>query len=76
MLLSSRRVGGEASKSHVPLASEPKVRHVKKLMFRLTRQERQLVAFILAAFLAGLGIKHWRETRETEAAVAETAQAP
>ena len=46
------------------------------LMFRLTRQERQLVAFILAAFLAGLGIKHWRETRATEAAVAETAPAP
>jgi biotin transporter BioY len=45
-------------------------------MFRLTRQERRLVAFILAAFLAGLGIKHWREARETEAAVAETAQAP
>ena len=45
-------------------------------MFRLTRQERQLVTFILAAFLAGLGIKHWRETRATEAAVAETAQAP
>jgi hypothetical protein len=45
-------------------------------MFRLTRQERQLIAFILAAFLAGLGIKHWRETRATEAAVAETAQAP
>jgi biotin transporter BioY len=45
-------------------------------MFRLTRQERRLVAFILAAFLAGLGIKHWRETRETEAAVAEAAQAP
>jgi biotin transporter BioY len=40
-------------------------------MFRLTRQERRLVAFILAAFLAGLGIKHWREARETEAAVAE-----
>jgi len=50
--------------------------HYVVSMFRLTRQERQLVAFILAAFLAGLGIKHWRETRETEAAVAETAQAP
>jgi hypothetical protein len=45
-------------------------------MFRLTRQERQLVAFILAAFLAGLGIKHWREARATQAAVAETAKAP
>ena len=45
-------------------------------MFRLTRQERQLVAFILAAFLAGLGVKHWRETRATEAAVAEAAKAP
>jgi len=39
-------------------------------MFRLTRQECRLVAFILAAFLAGLGIKHWRETRATESAVA------
>jgi biotin transporter BioY len=45
-------------------------------MFRLTRQERRLVAFILAAFLAGLGIKHWRETKETEAAVSEMAPAP
>jgi len=42
-------------------------------MFRLTRQERRLVAFILAAFLAGLGLKHWRETRATESAVAQTA---
>ena len=50
--------------------------HYVVSMFRLTRQERQIVAFILAAFLAGLGIKHWRETRATEAAVAETAQAP
>jgi uncharacterized protein YdaU (DUF1376 family) len=65
-----------ASKSHVPLASERKVRHDLRTMFRLTRQEQRLVAFILAAFLAGLGIKHWRETRETEAAVAEAAQAP
>jgi biotin transporter BioY len=40
-------------------------------MFRLTRQERRLLAFILAAFLAGLGIKHWREARETAAAIAE-----
>jgi len=39
-------------------------------MFRLTRQERRLVAFVLAAFLAGLGMKHWRETRETESAIA------
>jgi hypothetical protein len=50
--------------------------HYVGSMFRLTRQERQLVAFILTAFLAGLGIKHWRETRATEAAVAETAPAP
>jgi biotin transporter BioY len=46
------------------------------MMFRLTRQECRLVAFILAALLAGLGLKHWRETRETEAAVAEMAHAP
>lgn len=45
-------------------------------MFRLTRQERRLVAFILAAFIAGLGIKHWRETKETKAAAAEAEQAP
>jgi hypothetical protein len=50
--------------------------HYVESMLRLTRQERRLVAFILVAFLAGLGIKHWRETRETEAAVAEAAQAP
>jgi hypothetical protein len=65
-----------ASKSHVPLASRLRLRHDVSLMFRLTRQERRLVAFILAAFLLGLGIKHWRETRETEAAVAELAPAP
>lgn len=40
-------------------------------MFKLTRQERRLVAFILAAFLAGLGLKHWREARATEAATVE-----
>lgn len=40
-------------------------------MFRLTQQEKRLVAFVLAAFLAGLGIKHWRETRAVEDAVAE-----
>jgi hypothetical protein len=45
-------------------------------MFRLTRQERRLVAFILVAFLAGLGIKHWKETRETEAAAAKMTHAP
>jgi hypothetical protein len=65
-----------ASKSHAPLASRPRLRHVVGSMFRLTRQERRLVAFILVAFLTGLGIKHWRETRETEAAVAEIAPAP
>lgn len=40
-------------------------------MFKLTRQERRLVVFVLAAFLAGLGLKHWRESRATEAASAE-----
>jgi hypothetical protein len=42
-------------------------------MFRLTQQERRLVAFVLAAFLAGLGIKHWRSTQAVDSAVAETA---
>jgi hypothetical protein len=58
------------------LACARRMVHYLGSMFRLTRQERQLVAFILTAFLAGLGIKHWRETRATEAAVAETAPAP
>jgi hypothetical protein len=58
------------------LACGRRIVHYAVPMLRLTRQERRLVAFILAAFLAGLGIKHWRETRETEAAVAEAAQAP
>jgi hypothetical protein len=58
------------------LACARRIVHYLGSMFRLTRQERQLVAFILTAFLAGLGIKHWRETRATEAAVAETAPAP
>jgi len=40
-------------------------------MFRLTRHERRILAFVLAAFLAGLGIKHWRQAQQTEAAVAE-----
>lgn len=35
-------------------------------MFRLTRQEIHIVAFILAAFLAGLAIKHWRDARADE----------
>jgi biotin transporter BioY len=45
-------------------------------MLKLTRQERWLVAFILAAFVAGVGFKHWHETRETEAAMAEVTTAP
>ena len=40
-------------------------------MFKLTRQERKLVVFVLAAFLAGLGLKHWRESRTAETAAAE-----
>jgi len=40
-------------------------------MIRLTRQERQLIAFILAAFVTGLGIKHWREARAAGAAAAQ-----
>jgi hypothetical protein len=43
-------------------------------MFMLTQQEKKLVAFVLAAFLAGLGIKHWRATHAVEAAAAEVAQ--
>jgi hypothetical protein len=27
----------------------------------LTRREQTLVAFVLLAFLAGLGTKHWRD---------------
>jgi hypothetical protein len=37
-------------------------------MFELTGQERKLVAFVLAAFVAGLGLKHWRDTRAATAA--------
>jgi hypothetical protein len=31
------------------------------LMFSLTRREQLLVAFVLLAFCAGLGVKHWRD---------------
>jgi hypothetical protein len=51
------------------------MRHYNGSMFRLTRQERRLVAFILAAFVVGLGLKHWRDMRTAEAAIAEV-QAP
>ena len=47
------------------------MRHYVLFMFKLTRQEQKLVAFVLAAFLAGLGIKHWRDTRATGAAAAQ-----
>jgi len=57
------------------LACTARMGHYGGSMFRLTRQERRLVAFILTAFLTGLGIKHWREARATEAAIAEV-QAP
>ena len=40
-------------------------------MFKLTGQEKKLAAFVLAAFLAGLGIKHWREARAVGDATAE-----
>ncbi len=33
------------------------------LMFWLTRREQALVAFVLLAFLAGLGVKHWRDAQ-------------
>lgn len=45
-------------------------------MFKLTRQERRLIAFVLAAFLAGFGIKHWRDTRAAEAAAAQLTADP
>ena len=47
------------------------LRHYEWSMFKLTGQERRLVAFVLAAFLAGLGIKHWREARAVGEATAE-----
>lgn len=56
---------------HVPLASKAALRHLVPSMFRLTRHERRILAFVLAAFLAGLGIKHWRQAQQTEAAVVE-----
>jgi hypothetical protein len=56
---------------HVPLASRAALRHLVPSMFRLTRHERRILAFVLAAFLAGLGLKHWRQAQQTEAAVAE-----
>jgi hypothetical protein len=52
------------------LACAASLAHYIVSMFRLTRQERRLVAFILAAFLAGLGLKHWREARATGSATA------
>lgn len=57
-------------RSHL-LACGAAMHHYLSLMFKLTRQEQKLVAFVLAAFLAGLGIKHWRETRATDAAAAQ-----
>lgn len=42
-------------------------------MFRLTQQEKRLIAFVLAAFLAGLGIKHWRESQAVATAAEATA---
>lgn len=35
-------------------------------MLQLTRREKFVVAFVLSAFLAGLGIKHWRDGRAVE----------
>lgn len=40
-------------------------------MFRLTSQERRVIAFVLAAFLMGLGIKHWRSMRAVATATVE-----
>jgi biotin transporter BioY len=36
-------------------------------MFFLTRREQALVAFVLTAFLIGLGAHHWRTQRGLEA---------
>lgn len=32
-------------------------------MMILTRREQMLVAFVLAAFVTGLGVQHWRGVR-------------
>ena len=32
-------------------------------MMLLTRREQMLVAFVLAAFVTGLGVQHWRGMR-------------
>lgn len=37
-------------------------------MFRLTRRERKIVAFLLLAFLLGLGVREWRERGAARAA--------
>lgn len=53
------------------LACTRAARRYSLLMFRLTSQERRVLAFILAAFLAGLGIKHWRGMQAVATAAAE-----
>jgi len=50
------------------LALRGLLRQLTGSMFELTGQERKLVAFVLAAFVAGLGLKHWRDTRAVTAA--------
>ncbi|MEO6846692.1 MAG: hypothetical protein ABI443_04680 [Chthoniobacterales bacterium] len=30
-------------------------------MFRLTRKEQTIIAFLLLAFLLGIGVKHYRQ---------------
>ncbi|MEO8206686.1 MAG: hypothetical protein ABI615_10935 [Chthoniobacterales bacterium] len=32
-------------------------------MLRLTRKEQMVIAFLLLAFLLGVGVKHYREMR-------------
>jgi hypothetical protein len=43
-------------------------------MFKLTKDERRVVAFLIAVLLIGMAVRYWRESRETSPLPPEAGQ--
>jgi hypothetical protein len=46
--------------------------HISMAMFRMTRQEQMIVAFLVGAMVLGIAVREWRARRPQAKAVAET----
>lgn len=43
-------------------------------MFKLTRDEKRVVAFLVAVLLIGMAVRYWRESKATSRALPDTAE--